>query len=71
MILFIARAVPPPCRCMRLAAAEANAELTGMKPRDDTALLCIEKDKSRCTKCGVLSSPQMKLKACAGCKLVL
>lgn len=71
MILFVARAIPPPCRCMRFAAAEANAELTGMKAREESALLCVETDKSRCTQCGAQRSPQMKLKACAGCKLVL
>ena len=71
MILFVARAVPPPCRCMRFAAAEAEEELTGMKPVEDSSLLCVEKDKSRCIQCGVQRSPHVKLKACAGCTLVL
>jgi hypothetical protein len=71
MILFVARTVPPPCRCMRFAAAEAEEELKGMKPVRDSSLLCFEKDKSRCSQCGAQRSPHLKLKACAGCNLVL
>lgn len=56
---------------MRLAAAEAEEELTGMKSVEDAPLLCFEKDKSRCSQCAVQRSPDLKLKACAGCSLVL
>jgi hypothetical protein len=42
-----------------------------MKPVEDSSLLCVEKDKSRCIQCGVQRSPHVKLKACAGCTLVL
>lgn len=42
-----------------------------MKPVEDSSLLCFEKDRSRCSQCGVQRSPHVKLKACAGCTLVL
>ena len=34
-------------------------------------MVCVEKDKNRCARCGAQRSAEVKMKACADCKMVL
>jgi hypothetical protein len=34
-------------------------------------MVCVEEDKNGCARCGAQRSAEVKMKACAGCKMVL
>ena len=70
-IHFIAQTLPPHCCCMRVVVQQSLTHLNCGDRMSSELPMCVENVKNQCARCGAQRSDEVKLKACAGCKMLL
>jgi len=70
-IHFIAQTLPSHCCCMRVVVQQSLTHFNGGDRMSSELPMCVENVKNQCARCGAQRSDEVKLKACAGCKMVL